>query len=643
MKSQSEEASASLQDIANFFSANEYSVPKYQRDYAWKSKQISDLLNDLGEFAASKNGYYVLGQVITTPAKTTNKVRYLVDGQQRITSLYLLLLAIQRRNRELHINVGNSPAGQAIEDKIGPLLWSWAGSPPSKTPRFQGVENGRSFLYELIQGTENPTVISVSDKNLKSNFESIQRWLSDARWRLSSADALWEFSNRILDDVKIVNLRLSSEERAIDFFIKLNSRGIKLNAADLLKSLILKNANEHDYAQANEVWGEVSNALESAKRQPSQFKMPTGAANMEFLLGALIRKRTGQRYSKDQLFSAWDSLITKKNSEILSEPSPFGKLSVNEFITVLGKDGADLSLIGRGFKPMSAGSGISQNLIGTRTFKSFQHFNVLLAGNRLNEAAYEQLEILVEARAIIQIFSEEPSQDFEKILPKWAQRIHGLDKTASTSDVLRESLDAFKNTKALIARIPEFISKLRYSGIDGKPRQNDIDKIRYVLARANYLAAFSAGKQYKGLRMLMETTAGAGLSEPLDIDHVLAKSEKSVQKNWPKEEDSDLLQSVGNLTLLSSPKNKKAKDGSPETKEKKYASGSEPILTMSLSEKRHMSSDDRAIEEISRLQENIPPQLKNWSSNSIRMRTYLYSDLFVKDLERVIAFTKTGA
>ena len=636
MSNQKEEASASLQNIANFFGANGYSVPKYQRDYAWKTRQISELLDDLWQFAISPDSYYVLGQVITTPVKNGSDIRNLVDGQQRITSLYLLLLAIQRRNRALHVDSGFGPSGQAIEDQIVGLLWTWSGTPPSRTPRFQSVENGKTFLHELIMGVDHPTIVSVSDRNLKSNFEFIKTWLGEQK-KLSTADQLWTFTCRILQDVKLVNLRLPSEDRAIDFFIKLNSRGVKLNAADLLKSLILKNANDQDYLNADEVWKKISNSLEAAKKLPGAMKMPTGAANMEFLLGALIRKRTGLRYSKDQLFSAWEGQITKKHTPFDSEPTLTGKLSVNEFIDLLAKDGQDFRAIGTGFKPVRAGGGLSQNLVGTRTFKAIQHFNVLMGGTNLEKAAYEQLEKLVEARTIIQIFSEEPSQDFEKILPKWASRIHKLGAEGSVQDVVKESLESFKGVEQLIQRIPSFVSRLRYSNTDGRPRQSDIDRIRYVLARANHRAEIRAGENYSGIRMFMETTAGEGLALPRDIDHILAKSDKSVKANWSDLESTEALQSIGNLALLSSSVNQKSGDTAPANKEEQFGSGKEPLLTIALSHSKHMSAAFKKNPEIQRLQERVTPQLDSWGQESIDLRRDLYVELFLEDIRDACA------
>ena len=71
----------------NIFSEDQYSIPLYQRDYAWEEKQIEQLIEDINDVPNNEN--YYLGSLIV--AKQEEKKYEVVDGQQRLTTLFLLL------------------------------------------------------------------------------------------------------------------------------------------------------------------------------------------------------------------------------------------------------------------------------------------------------------------------------------------------------------------------------------------------------------------------------------------------------------------------------------------------------------------------------------------------------------------------
>ena len=70
-------------------------VPEYQRPYKWTLKNVSQLIDDILRFKDKKA--YRLGTIVLHKDKKDNKDRYnIVDGQQRITTIILLLKAIQK-------------------------------------------------------------------------------------------------------------------------------------------------------------------------------------------------------------------------------------------------------------------------------------------------------------------------------------------------------------------------------------------------------------------------------------------------------------------------------------------------------------------------------------------------------------------
>ena len=83
--------------------ANPFVIPEYQRPYAWEDEQVQTLFDDLWEFTASVAGTeskstYFLGSVVSY--ENENSEQEIIDGQQRITSLFLLLRAIYTKLKE---------------------------------------------------------------------------------------------------------------------------------------------------------------------------------------------------------------------------------------------------------------------------------------------------------------------------------------------------------------------------------------------------------------------------------------------------------------------------------------------------------------------------------------------------------------
>jgi uncharacterized protein with ParB-like and HNH nuclease domain len=96
--------------IQQFFGKT-YLVPPFQRGYAWQESQIKQLLDDFRDFLRSDEPVYLLGQVIV--ASSVTEVDFeLIDGQQRATSILLILIAVYtgglKKSLKLHaINVVN--------------------------------------------------------------------------------------------------------------------------------------------------------------------------------------------------------------------------------------------------------------------------------------------------------------------------------------------------------------------------------------------------------------------------------------------------------------------------------------------------------------------------------------------------------
>lgn len=86
-------------------------IPPYQRGYRWDKEQVEDLLNDFEEFIQSihcddkESIYYCLQPITVVPKEGSSNEYYVIDGQQRLTTIYLLLQYLIQGSRMKNMNI----------------------------------------------------------------------------------------------------------------------------------------------------------------------------------------------------------------------------------------------------------------------------------------------------------------------------------------------------------------------------------------------------------------------------------------------------------------------------------------------------------------------------------------------------------
>ena len=91
-----------LADSTIFDTTDHYVIPRYQRAYAWEDKEITQLIDDINGIDSSEN--YYIGSLVVARVKDKMETYEVVDGQQRLTTLYLLLQYLVSV-RHLHLTV----------------------------------------------------------------------------------------------------------------------------------------------------------------------------------------------------------------------------------------------------------------------------------------------------------------------------------------------------------------------------------------------------------------------------------------------------------------------------------------------------------------------------------------------------------
>ncbi len=236
----------------SYLLGQKYQIDYYQRDYNWESKQVQELIEDLTtrfllDYVESHDrsqvadyGQYFLGSIIISQK---DNVRYIVDGQQRLTSLTLLLIYLDRLIQKRKDKESIAPISDLIYSiKFGAKSFNL------------DIDERNSCLQSLING-ENPDPVdqSPSVQNLINRYNDITEFFPEEL----RDKALPYFIDWLTEKVKLVEITTFSDDDAYTIFETMNDRGLSLTPTDMLKGYLLANIGDNgSRAQSDHVWKE---------------------------------------------------------------------------------------------------------------------------------------------------------------------------------------------------------------------------------------------------------------------------------------------------------------------------------------------------------------------------------------------------
>lgn len=209
-------------------------IPPFQRDYSWKKSQWEELWGDIANLAAEPESHY-LGYLILQGEKATQHSFNIVDGQQRLTTLSLLMLAIISI---LHQIGGKENADELLRRYIITINAS------TLKPDLKLALNRKNMpAYSSIAQNLKPLAgkkVSSSVKNLSSCFKFFQSELKKLPFcqedNKSHSKHLAKLGIDIGDRLLFTEIISTPEADEYRLFETLNSRGVGLSVADLLKN-----------------------------------------------------------------------------------------------------------------------------------------------------------------------------------------------------------------------------------------------------------------------------------------------------------------------------------------------------------------------------------------------------------------------
>lgn len=241
-----------------------YRIPPYQREYSWYKAQWEDLFEDLIE----AEGAHFLGTIITLDQTTDTlegNILHVIDGQQRLTTLTLLLAAVYSVLKE-HIDELDDDTRTDVTN-LGRQLVRKADQQPRVTPQKQG-HNLFDYLKTLedaglpVEGERKPYYPSRRIAKCYRYFRSAILKLAETEGLTETKAALRVHAAAL--QAVIVKIEVASHADAFVLFESLNNRGMPLSPVDLIKNHLLAESEKKQIMnvdQAFKHWNDMLTSL----------------------------------------------------------------------------------------------------------------------------------------------------------------------------------------------------------------------------------------------------------------------------------------------------------------------------------------------------------------------------------------------
>lgn len=229
-----------------------FRVPEFQRNFAWGEKDIVPLLEDIQDLV-EMGGKHFIGSLIVLHDEYAENERLVIDGQQRLTSLFVILASI-RDYLDLQVN---DPTLHLADDftldlkqQVSNLLFVFDPSTGAKEPRLTAHPRVNDHFQAAIMAApiaNRPQLYGGDGKDrlpLLKVSEAVKHWIlkhysgeQDEQQRLKK---LHKLLRAVTSQLTLMTITADDMNESYDVFKSLNSRGKPLDQADLIKSELFR-------------------------------------------------------------------------------------------------------------------------------------------------------------------------------------------------------------------------------------------------------------------------------------------------------------------------------------------------------------------------------------------------------------------
>lgn len=248
--------------VSEIFTSKKYEIPIYQRNYAWKLKQIEDLIDDI----YGANGDYFLGNLIVN--QKDKDVYEVIDGQQRLTTLYLL-------QKYLGMNVPNDS------------LYFEAREKSNRTLSIIGTDEENNLLEEL------------KSEEIIDGYDNIERCFNEKK---INSNEVKEIFKEKLNSVYLIRVQVPKDIDLNHYFEIMNTRGEQLELHEIAKAKLLsKLSNNIDKKVGAIIW-------DACSKMDTYVQMNFDSESRKELF---LSDKSENEYKLDIKFNNFDEIVEK--------------------------------------------------------------------------------------------------------------------------------------------------------------------------------------------------------------------------------------------------------------------------------------------------------------------------------------------
>jgi len=576
----------SIEKLFNDF----YTVPDFQREFVWEEEHVEKLVTDvLDEFYDADGRLtpgleYFIGSIVVS--QNSDGVYELIDGQQRMTTVFLIFCAI----RDSLVDAEEDPPAWLLQEIRDTSMDPNTGGDIERYRLTLQYEDSDGVLEHIASRdipVESIEQTTSSVRNILKAYRTIREFLSSNFD--SDPDRIRQFLSSFTGGVKVIRIITPNIANALKVFETVNDRGVGLDAMDLLKNLLFINTASDQYPKLKERWKTITDTLDDHKEKPLRFLRYYIMAHYEIDWHRGLREDDIYRWFSD-------------NSEqcgIDREPLSF----VDELVECSQAwanfaDGKD---------PQGRPNVYLQN-IGALSGVARQHFVLLLAGRHLPQELFAHLARHIENLFFSYVICRESTKTFERNFARWSPSLRAV----TTED----QLNAFVGTcftPEMQRLSPAFDFAFEELSL-GRIQQY---RMRYILAK---LTQFINREAWANPA---DDQLERYLNSKVHVEHILPQSPPpEVYDAFDVRDDYDEWAArLGNLALLEEPLNESAGNRSFEEKSAAYAE-SQFLLTKSLVRKPEYGQDTRLTRAVRDL-----IQFDYWDSKTIEQRQEMLATL----------------
>ena len=254
-----------------------YVIPRFQREFSWELEELSEIYDDLIDnivYSNSKlctNEYFIGSLVLVGDDDDTTKIeRYIVDGQQRLTTFTIAFAVLAQKFKEIkeeklskitHLNVlgednDGNPYAKLVNENPKPFFQQ----------RIQQKEIDFSLIPQSVEEKRLLYAYNFFDRQLKeSALLKAMRERNPGMEQINYIDALKAFRDQILK-CKVIYVTVKSFDDAYTIFEVLNAKGKDLSPIDIIKNSIFSILTDEEPLDiASEKWAKTKNAIKKCE------------------------------------------------------------------------------------------------------------------------------------------------------------------------------------------------------------------------------------------------------------------------------------------------------------------------------------------------------------------------------------------